>query len=365
MHRRIVALATTITVIAWCVPAFASPFRIVVRISSEQSRALWNRIEGQTSDLDVDIVGAETTPLEPSLALQVRFAAELADRSKAGAVVWFDDTPPLDEDHQLVILQRGAQRLLVRGLDEERRARPQRSRSAELENAALIVRAAAQALMNGKDIGVETAVLPPPAPMPMRAPVARPEAAEKKPAPTSASWHAVGSLGWQSSLNGTSDNGQHGPSARLGVFRGNYALGLAGLFGIESAVSEPMAQLMLARHAVALWAEAEVLAREPFFFDLGLQGGLTFFHRATVATAADAVATEAQVQWTPFIGPEIRASVRPRFSQGWGGVSVVAGCDVIPSAPVLGYEVRGKFSASNRLWPVEPRLGLEFELRDH
>ena len=44
-------------------PAHAASFRVVVRITSEMSRALSDRIRGQTSDLSIELVTVDTGPL--------------------------------------------------------------------------------------------------------------------------------------------------------------------------------------------------------------------------------------------------------------------------------------------------------------
>src|SRR4051812_32697729 len=131
------------------------------------SRALAERIRGQTSDLMLELVTVDSGLLEPSLSAQLGSATVVAKRYGADAVVWFDDlgTSPNRPGHLVVVLQPKAQRLLLRELSESapssKRAPPD---SAELEAAALIVRAALQAMMSGAVIGVEQSTVVPPEP---------------------------------------------------------------------------------------------------------------------------------------------------------------------------------------------------------
>jgi hypothetical protein len=149
---------------------------VVVRITSEMSRALSDRIRGQTSDLSIELVTVDTGPLESSLPAQVGSATTVAQVYDADAVVWFDDigTGPTGEK-RLLVMQTKAKRLLLRGVGDQSAPSPKHppSESAQLEAASLIVRIAVQAMMQGVMIGVEQARIvgpepekPPPPPLP-------------------------------------------------------------------------------------------------------------------------------------------------------------------------------------------------------
>jgi hypothetical protein len=168
-------------------PAHAASFRVVVRITSEMSRALSDRIRGQTSDLAIELVTVDTGPLEPTLPGQVGSATTVAQVYDADAVVWFDDigTSPTGEK-RLLVMQTKARRLLLRGVGDPSAPSAKRppSDSAQLEAAALIVRIAVQAMMQGVMIGVEQARIvgepekPPPVAPPPVAPPRRFEAGD-------------------------------------------------------------------------------------------------------------------------------------------------------------------------------------------
>lgn len=177
--RWFLAIATAVLfVLCHIAPAYASSFRMVVRITSDTSHALSERIRGQTSDLSLELITIDTGALEPSLPSQVASASTVAQVYDADAVVWFDDLGTgLGRENRLLVLQPKAKRLLVRTVGEHG-APPSKhapSASAELEAAALIVRVAVQAMMQGGVIGVEQArivgpepekPLPPPPPAP-------------------------------------------------------------------------------------------------------------------------------------------------------------------------------------------------------
>ncbi len=169
------ALAGLLYVLVGTAPAHADPFRVIVRVTSDASRALSDRIRGQTSDLSIELVTVDTGgPLETGLPSQVGSATSIAQVYSADTVVWFDDLGFGAREDRLLVLQTHARRLLVRGVgDSGGRASKRGSASAELEAAALIVRGAVQAIMEGGVIGVEQsrvveaeAEKPPPAPPP-------------------------------------------------------------------------------------------------------------------------------------------------------------------------------------------------------
>jgi hypothetical protein len=158
--RRVLAVALGLLLVLCRIDsAHAAQFRVVVRITSEMSRALSDRIRGQTSDLSIELVTVDTGPLESTLPGQVGSATTVAQVYDADAVVWFDDigTSPTGEK-RLLVMQPKAKRLLLREVGDPSAPSSKRpSESAQLEAASLIVRVAVQAMMQGVMIGVEQA----------------------------------------------------------------------------------------------------------------------------------------------------------------------------------------------------------------
>jgi hypothetical protein len=56
---------------------------------------------------------------------------------------------------------------------------------------------------------------------------------------------------------------------------------------------------------------------------------------------------------SPVVGPELVLLYAPGASR-WS-VGIVAGLDIVPLAPVVGYDVAGRFDAAHGLWRAEPR----------
>src|SRR5258706_3180622 len=136
MKRLLGLAAAPLLVLVRAAPARADAFRLVVRITSEGSRALFDRIRGQPGDLTLELVTVDTGPLDPTLPSQVGSSATIAQVYSADAVVWFDDLGlgPAHEN-RLLVMQPKAKRLLVRAVGDSGTKTDKRasSESAELE----------------------------------------------------------------------------------------------------------------------------------------------------------------------------------------------------------------------------------------
>jgi hypothetical protein len=213
-------------------------------------------------------------------------------------------------------------------------------------------------MTSGADIGVETRIAPPETAPPAPIAIIASAPPERPVSPL----RIVGLVGWQTAVDGSSPYGQQGAAARLGLSRGTYAGGVAAVFGLRSQVVDSFATIELTRHAIALWSEIGVFSSPETTIAVGAQAGLTLFTRSTLSTSPSALPTLSRNTWIPFVGPELRLAFRPAFVAGRGGVSLAAGCDLIPQAPVFGYDVAGSFSPARSLWKVEPRAAVQIEL---
>ena len=70
--------------------------RVVVRAPDATSRALLQRIRGQTSDLDQEIVEASQPAMEPRIGDELATARQFAARYDARVVVWFETSGETD-----------------------------------------------------------------------------------------------------------------------------------------------------------------------------------------------------------------------------------------------------------------------------
>ena len=65
--------------------------RVAVRVTEATSRALMQRVRGQTSDLDLELVEATEPEMEARVGDEVATAGRLAERLDARIVVWFEE----------------------------------------------------------------------------------------------------------------------------------------------------------------------------------------------------------------------------------------------------------------------------------
>ncbi len=130
-----------------------SQLRVMVWLNPETYEVL-QRIRGQTNDLNVDLLvdSRDSIPSDMNAQLQVAYA--LGSRQDASLVIWFTKQPDAERRFSVHILIPRAQRLLTRDLgpsdaDSGGAGLP----SVVKESAALIVRAAIQAVLSGSTIG--------------------------------------------------------------------------------------------------------------------------------------------------------------------------------------------------------------------
>ena len=359
--RRAIGLLVATLALATAAPraaaAKATP-RAVVRVDSPDDAALLRRLRGQASDLGVDLF-VEPGPLEPRLAAQLTSAAALAQARGALAVVWFLHAGP----REVVVLVDvpASGRVLVRRVAAE--GRRATDRSAMLEATAVIVRGALRALAAGGRIGIaaEAAVRqledrepppaavapPPPTPRPAVAPPAR---------RTQLGWRTA--VGWQVAADGASPVGQHGLAARVALERGRAILEFAAWAGIPSRLDDGQTTVELTRHAGGLAAGWVVARGAHLRLVLGAWLGAAAYFRSTAVNVSGLAATPARVTAAFVVGPEARLQWSRRVGKGAIGLELVAGGDAVAGVPELVYQQGTTAVPRSRLWPVQPRGGL-------
>lgn len=331
-------------------PAASAPaavLRAVVRLAGapDEDQALLERLQGQTVDLDVELVPVRGQPLEPTLRAQLQAAEELARGHSARTVVW---------------LRTGAAGRRIAYVAEPAAARvfarPLRGgvgsdatgRSAALEEFAVVVRSALRALAQGDSIGIDNAAAeaeeppPPPAPPP--------------PPPPSRTGLFLG-LGWQLALDGVSPLGQTGPTLRGGLTRGRFALALSLAAAIPAPISDALSTVKLSRHSLALLAGVALLARPRWRLELSASLGIALFYRSTESVEPGYTATPSHLTPAFIGGPALDILCRPvAGARLW--LALELGADALAAAPELGYQVGEAFVSRNQLWPVTPRFAL-------
>ena len=114
-HRKVCSYLVTLLLV-WAVPANGTALRVLVRNGDDDGAQLAQRIEGQASDLAVDITVVATAQLEPGVDEQLRAADRLATEPDAEAIVWLERTT--GSGWRLYILHPGRGRVLVREIGE-------------------------------------------------------------------------------------------------------------------------------------------------------------------------------------------------------------------------------------------------------
>lgn len=331
--------------------ARAEPWRVVVRVVDASEQALYERVVGQTSDLDVAVHARATEALESSVAAQLARARELGETQDAAVVVWFAHAETALE---VWVLDRGAARVLQRSLA---RGEGELAQSAQEEAAALVVRSAVRASKVGAALGTpERELVPEPAPV--LAPKASTSEAKPPPAPPPAPrFRLGGSL--TGTWDGASDHGNLALGLRFGLALPSLELGVRGAFGLAANVEARLSELALSAHRAGLYAAyaPALSARVQLLAELG--AGLAVY------------TTEVSFEQPSFAGADRRALL-PVLSAALGarawfdrvfGVAFAIGADVLPERLTLGYDSASGFVRVARAWPVQPTLSLELLAR--
>jgi hypothetical protein len=119
---------------------------IVPEDQRDQTASTIGAIEGQFSDLPIELVVEHAAKLPRELNKQVELASKIAGTSGAFVVFWCDFI--LDDQVFLYLAEAGGQRILVRKLEEE-------DAGGRAETLAIILRLSISALLEGGIIGVE------------------------------------------------------------------------------------------------------------------------------------------------------------------------------------------------------------------
>jgi hypothetical protein len=330
--------------------------RVIVRVTDPASRALMQRIRGQTSDLDQQISEVAQPPMEPRISDELASARRLAARSDARVVVWFDTT---GESLTLFFSVPREGRTLVRTMEQE-----SPTASATLEAAALVVRSVLRALASGATIGVtlakpldvpaapETASEQPSAPPPQVSPA--PPVPEDR-------WGWVVSAGWHATLDGPGTWLQ-GVEARAGARHGIWSAGLQAALDAPTQLSDPYATVRLSRGTAVAFVALAIPTSDALHLALSMGVGAAGFPRQSLEVASGV--TRAPDSWntSAVFATDLGASYRMHWQGAVWAIALRAGADLVVSPPTIGYEVGGAFIAEHALWNVQPKAVLALEV---
>ncbi len=340
-----------VALVALAADALAAPMEVVVRVDGRAAEPLLGRVRGQSSDLSV-VLDVQRGPLEASLREQIAAAAVLARSRGAGAIVWF---VAAEREVVVHVMEPGASRVLVRRVSAEEAGA--RGRSAMLEAAAVVVRGALRALSAGGEIGVVVTAAPersePPArPLPPPVVVAPAPAVPPLPVvPPAAGATFALEVSGQVAADGAVQHA--GLGARLERRFGRLAIGLGGATGPAAGRDDGRTVVELARHHAAA-AAGYALTEGDVRLSLGLAGGVVAYQRSTTVVRG-LQATPGRTTLAGLVSPEVRLGIR---LAGPFGIVVWAAADVVAGAPELVYETAAGVEVRDRLWTVQPRVGL-------
>ncbi len=321
----------------------------VLLVADDRDEALVTRVEGQVADLDVTLERERMAMPASPLPVQLVTARRLARSHDADVVVWF----LRDESEVIVhVTNRAGDRVLVRRVEASDGAM---SASAAIESAAVIVRTAVRGLAAGGEIGVAVAKEDPEPAKARATATADEDFGGVRPLRPSAT------VGWSGVLDGASDTGHHGVSARLGVAGGPWRFAIAMTHRPAVVMESPMATIDVERQTLGVVLGLDVAGgaqlRRVARWRVGaeIDFAMTRFARTTTATGATIDPTDDRATWTPTATPAIR--VARRLARGaW--IELSLGADLVARAPEFGIATPSGFTTIGRLWPVEPNAGL-------
>jgi hypothetical protein len=326
--------------------------RAIVRVAGDDDADVLERLRGHVSDLAVDLLVVKGE-LEPSERKRRSAAARLArtDETHARAVVWF--TPLKKGGFRVHVADVERKQLLERDVEPDK---GKLDRSALLETAALVVRSAFFAMLEGTDIGPpeqftdeeQPLVLtprPPPPPPPPHEPLALPQLA----------------AGGEWAYDHASTRGHPGLLLRASLARGDYAVELGLQLPLPAEIHGQYADVTLWRIPLFLGLEGKLWRPSPgVALALAVRGSFIVYDRTTDAVFGGATATPGVTTVAGGVGPEIRLQFRLARRLG---VELTAGADFVANAPVLEYRQGNEALQFASLWLVQPHVGLNLLFR--
>lgn len=340
---------------AWIAAAPAradDPLRVLL-VGGARDETLVTRVEGQVADLDATLERDTTAMPSSPLPVQLVTARRLARAHTADVVVWF-----LRDDGDIIVhvTDHGGDRVLVRRVDAGGGAMAE---SAAIEAAAVVVRTAVRGLAAGGEIGV--AVEKPLPPDPVLEPTPPPARDDDGGLGSVRPLRPSATVGWSSVLDGESDTGHHGVSARLGVAGGPWRFAVALTHRPAESLESPMATIDVERQTIGIAlgldvaGGAQLRRATRWRVNTEVVIAMTRFDRTTTATGATIEPTADRATWTPTATPAVR--VARRLARGaW--LELALGADLVARAPEFGIATPTGFATIGRFWPVEPHAAL-------
>lgn len=376
-------VAAALLLVGFPVTAAADPRRVELAVAAESE--IFARVVGQTADLPlapVAVAGVWTTPDALRVSIETPAAEgpavvivsdplsgrtlrrEVPSTAQGGlAASARAEAIALVVRSGLVELLAAAPATEVEGADPPRGPEPRRrARERASPVDPHVVERTAQERMPTEGADARDA---------SHAPATPSAEAPAEPAePTAEGNTAAGTLGLSvrvgvhAAFDGTVPPPQVAPELGLGVRLGPFGLALVGGYGLVLESRDTASVVELQRHHVTLECAYAFDTESAAGIALALRGGLYALERATRVRAGDYLATADRTTLSPLVGARARLLVPlaggPAARHGLA-LLFEAGADLVPGAPTLAYEQDGAAVERNRLWLVEPALGLGLE----
>lgn len=313
------------------VEAPVRPLRVLVAVNEEPEHLLAARVEGQATDLDVDIIVLQVGPgLEPDALAAA--ALDAAEARGAEVTVWF----VAEGDGWVVSVHRGG-RTFRRVVTESHGAM---SSSASVEAVGVAVRTTLRGVVAGEAVldGVSPEPSPPPPPV-----------------------RFVAAVGWSMVLDRPWGAVHHGVEARAGVGLGAWRVVLLFAEHPFETIELSDATLQLERQVGALMVGHDFRLGPRWRLGAAVGVEVLRFPRVTSTVAGGLIATTPASSLNAAVRPEVELA----FELGWSmWVSLRLGGDFLFHRPGFGVgEAGGVVRPIAWLWSVQPTatLALGFE----
>jgi hypothetical protein len=322
--------------------------KALIWVATPVDRALVERVRGQVSDLDLELVVVES---------DAAASRQMPDAAHVFAVVRFTrDDPSRD---RIVVHIRPSQGNL--GFDREvgdgTPTPGGELGSATLEAAALIVREALRYLVTAE----------PPALKPAQKAAPRPAQAlprDRRSHEPAAAGSRIGFSSealWELVFDGAGFFRRSGPGLRLGAEYSRLELSAWVTSSLPVTEHDQYGAVRLRRHAFGLRGGRHWQLSAPVSLDLGVVMGAALYVRSAQRLEPFVSARSDRTSKSVLFGPELRLGWAPASGPLELGLSF--SLLAVPGAPRIGYQVDGRFEPSFVIWRLQPSLALGAKLR--
>jgi hypothetical protein len=389
IRRYFRSMATTLIALVaiilgmWVISADARAQSRSALFVGENASGLFDRIRGQTADLDWSLTidrTAETLDLQEALAI--------GEKQNVTVVIWFDVS---SKNRVTINAAEVATKKLFQRRVELNSDNAELSASTIAEAVALVVRSVLSALDEEKASEPSSQPKSDTAPAvvkttsPTKSPGStEPNAASSRPEShsnsqpsanattaleprdagdmtTTTEWQLA--VGWRVSVDGLSPIGQEGPFLRVGFNIDRLQLALSGYVAIPAALESHELTIDLFWFGALPSIGYEFVSGPDIRLSTNVAAGVAFFDRSTkihvgtLSPTSDALKARVILQW------EVRLQWFPSWLDRTLGFEFAPGLAILPTAPVFGVQEGNRVVDKKTLWTVQPAFYIALVLR--